>query len=94
VSIVVWANGMAAATSDDGVMDALALETVAAHWRQAFDDAEEALDELGSWVSGFPAAELRVRLRKLRTERAETDLDLRRLAGTAHLAVPPRVYVP
>ncbi|HYX76149.1 MAG TPA: HAD family hydrolase [Gaiellaceae bacterium] len=77
-------------------VDELALDTVATHWRQALDDAEDALDDLSQSARalGLPPAELRRRLRELRAERAKTDLDLQRLARTTHFAVHRRLTGP
>jgi HAD superfamily hydrolase (TIGR01509 family) len=76
--------------------DELALDKAAEHWRQALDDTEDALEDLSESrrALGFSAAELGGRLRKLRAERAETDVDIQRLARTAHLPAHRRLTGP
>ena len=70
-------------------LDQLALDTLALHWREALDDAEDTLDALSHTRRqlGLPAHELGRRMSGLRAERAATELDLEQLAEVAHLPV-------
>lgn len=70
-------------------MDQLTLDTLALHWREALDGAEETLDALSHTRRqlGFPAHELGRRMNGLRAERVATELDLEQLARVAHLPV-------
>jgi beta-phosphoglucomutase-like phosphatase (HAD superfamily) len=83
--------GAAAATAVPAAarMDQLALDTLAMHWREALDGAEETLDALSHTRRqlGLPAHELGRRINGLRAERTATEVDLERLARVAHLPV-------
>ncbi len=70
-------------------MDQLALDSLAMHWREALDGAEETLAALSHSRRelGFPAQELGRRMNGLRAERAATELDLEGLARVAQLPV-------
>jgi hypothetical protein len=67
-------------------MDDVALDTAAFRWREALDAATDTLDEVSRSrrALGFSAPELQARVAQLEDERAETEHDLERLAGTTH----------
>jgi beta-phosphoglucomutase-like phosphatase (HAD superfamily) len=83
--------GAAAATAVPAAlhMDQLALDTLAMHWREALDGAQETLDALSHSRRqlGFAAHELGRRMTQLREERTATELDLGQLARVAQLPV-------
>jgi HAD superfamily hydrolase (TIGR01509 family) len=70
-------------------MDRLTLDTIAMHWREALDGAEDTLDALSHSRRqlGFQAHELAQWMNELRAERAATELDLEQLAHVAQLPV-------
>ena len=70
-----------------------ALETLALHWREALDDAQETLDDLSRSRQAlrFPHGELRERMQELRSERTETEDDLEQLARTMRVPVHLRL---
>jgi HAD superfamily hydrolase (TIGR01509 family) len=70
-------------------LDQLTFDTIAMHWREALDGAEETLDALSHSRRelGFAAHELGRRMNELRAERAATELDLEHLARVAQLPV-------
>jgi HAD superfamily hydrolase (TIGR01509 family) len=78
-----------------GVED-LALDTIAIHWREALDDAEDALNDVSRSrkMLQFPAAELRDRTKELRSEREGAARDLERLARTTRLPLHRRLVGP
>jgi hypothetical protein len=68
-------------------VEALQLDTLATHWCDALDAAENSLAEMGRSRRAFrlSATELHDRLVGLRHERGAAELDLELLARTAHV---------
>ena len=68
-------------------MEALQLDTLAIHWSDAFDAAENSLAEVSRSRHAFrlSAIELHDRLTGLRLERGTAGLDLELLARIAHV---------
>jgi hypothetical protein len=68
-------------------MEALQLDTLATHWCDALDAAENSLAEMSRSRRAFrlSATELHDRLVGLRLERGAAELDLELLARTAHV---------
>lgn len=69
------------------------LDTLAIHWSDALDAAENSLAEVSRSRRAFQlsATELHERLTGLRLERGAADLDLELLARTAHVELHQRV---
>jgi len=74
-------------------MEALQLDTLAIHWSDALDAAENSLAEIGRSRRAFrlSATELHDRVTGLRLERGAAELDLELLARTAHLELHQHV---
>jgi len=68
-------------------VEGLQLDTLAIHWCDALDAAENSLAEVSRSRRAFrlPATELHDRLTGLRLERGAAELDLELLARTAHV---------
>jgi len=68
-------------------MEAVELDALAIHWRDALDAAENSLAEVSRSRRAFrlSATELHDRLVGLRFERGAAELDLELLARTAHV---------
>lgn len=68
-------------------MEALQLDTLAIHWSDALDAAENSLAEVSRSRRAFrlSATELQDRLTGLRLERGAAELSLKLLARTAHV---------
>lgn len=74
-------------------MDAPQFDTLAIHWSDALDAAENSLAEISRSRRAFhlSATELHDRLTGLRLERGATELDLELLARTAHFELHQHV---
>jgi hypothetical protein len=75
-------------------MEALQLDTLATHWCDALDAAENSLAEMSRSRRAFrlSATELHDRLVGLRLERGAAELDLELLARTAHVELHHHVH--
>jgi hypothetical protein len=72
------------------------LDTVASHWREALDAAEESLDEVSRSrrVLQFRALDLRERAKELSDERARIEVDLEKLARATRTHLHRHLYGP